>query len=241
MDRRHLDHFRNLLLAEQALYLTQIEHINENGLGHSLSDTATEFSTYDNHPADLGTETFEREKDLGLRSNALRQLKKIAHAMERIEAGAYGICSECGQNIPADRLEAMPSAMLCIACQSAEDALPDPYQRPIEEQVLFPPFGRTFLDGTTNVGYDGEDAWQDVAMYGTSETPQDVPGSVSYDDLYRSRDEREDRVEDTDVIIDQDGDVIVDAGLEGQPPIADTFGDPLAQPDRHPPHDARYP
>lgn len=205
MDASQREYFRQLLGAERQRYLTQIENLNASGLGRSQSDACMEFATYDNHPADLGTETFEREKDLGLRWAAQRQVQAVDHALERLDAGTYGRCEICGQQIPPERLQVLPSATLCVACKSAQEQLPDEFPRPIEEKVLHPPFARSFRDHTTEIGYDGEDAWQDVAAYGTAEGPQDVPGARDYDDLYHSAEEVQGRVEDVDVLIDAEG------------------------------------
>lgn len=62
-------------------------------------------------------------------------------------------------------------------------------RRPVEELSLEPPFGRTFRDDDDYAAYDGEDAWQDVARYGTANTPQDVPPAVDYDEVYVDADE----------------------------------------------------
>jgi len=57
-----------------------------------LRDSINELSMYDNHPADIGTETFERSKDIGLKDLAQRQIKEINDALGRITEGNYGIC-----------------------------------------------------------------------------------------------------------------------------------------------------
>ncbi|MGE5673029.1 MAG: TraR/DksA C4-type zinc finger protein [Mycobacterium leprae] len=201
-----LAHFQQKLLDEKQSYERQIEAINETGLGKlSEGDQLQEDSTVDNHPADLGTETFEREKDLGLRTNASRRVREIDIALERMARGEYGICEECGGPIAEERLEAFPSATCCIHCQQGREALPDRFHRPIEEQVLYPPFGRSFREGSGDPGYDGEDAWQEVASYGTSETPADVPGAVKYDDLYNSDEDVYTVVDPMDALVDEDG------------------------------------
>lgn len=187
MDSARLAHFRRRLLEAKQQYAGEVERLNAWGLGQSMSEAYEEMSLYDNHPADAGTEMFEREKDLGLRSNAQRMLMEIDHALARMDRGQYGICEWCGRAIPEERLEAFPMTTLCVECKARREAPPDPFRRPIEEKVLFPPFGRPRRAGEEYAGYDGEDAWQDVAVYGTSETPQDVPGATDYDDLYRSR------------------------------------------------------
>lgn len=160
---------------------------------------------YDNHPADAGSEMFEREKDLGLRQSAQRMLEQIDHAFHRMGRGQYGVCEGCGREIEVDRLEVMPMAATCIDCARAREQLPEQFHRPVEEKLLNPPFGRTWRDDSTFVGYDGEDAWQDVGVYGTSETPQDVPGAISFEDMYRSDEQPNSMVEPIDVMVDETG------------------------------------
>ena len=59
------------------------------------------------------------------------------------------------------------------------------------------------MDGTNKIEYDGEDAWQDVARYGTSDGPQDVPGAVDYTETQVNGDEKRGIVEQSDTIIDE--------------------------------------
>lgn len=49
-------------------------------------------------------------------------LKKIEFALERLDAGTYELCVECGKTIPLERLEAKPSVSLCLGCQEAKDS-----------------------------------------------------------------------------------------------------------------------
>src|SRR5690554_6976844 len=141
-------------------------------LKESLKESVQELSSYDNHPADTATETFEREKDLGIYLDSKRlRYNNIQDALDRIKAGKYGICAICGRPIAQERLEALPQTINCIDCQELmEKGQIGDGNRPIEEIVLAYPFGRSFLRDTTAVGFDGEDTWQAVAIYGTSET-----------------------------------------------------------------------
>jgi len=91
------------------------------GLRESLR-SATGESTVDNHPGELGTETFEREKDLGRVEGLENQLGQVAVAKERLAAGSYGICRACGRRIPPARLAARPHAALCLSCEEREEA-----------------------------------------------------------------------------------------------------------------------
>jgi DnaK suppressor protein len=71
-------------------------------------------SSADNHLADTATETFERELDEGLEEDAREQLREVEAALARIEAGEYGRCEVDGEEIPLERLEAVPWTTLCV-------------------------------------------------------------------------------------------------------------------------------
>nr|WP_232337052.1 TraR/DksA C4-type zinc finger protein [Lysinibacillus timonensis] len=149
----------------------------------SLRDSVDELSTVDNHPADLGTELYEREKDMALKVHDEDELAKINAALAKIENGTYGVCEVCHQDIPYERLEALPYTAFCIEHTDAKDI---PKDRPVEEQVIHPPVDNSFAgrDDTDREG-DPEDTFQLVAKYGTSETPSDFEGDIEeYDDLY---------------------------------------------------------
>lgn len=68
------------------------------------------------HYADDGTSTFIRERNLALQGNADDLVHQIDAALQRIDAGTYGICERCGRPIGEERLEALPYATLCIEC-----------------------------------------------------------------------------------------------------------------------------
>ena len=60
----------------------------------------------------------ERERDLALSAQALAAVDEIDRAFEKIELGTYGVCEKCGENIPKERLKALPYAALCVKCKS---------------------------------------------------------------------------------------------------------------------------
>lgn len=192
------------LLDERNRIVSQIERLDDTdfGLGTQLTDSISELSSYDNHPADHATETFERSKDFALKDAARIQIAMIDYALSRLDNGTYTKCSKCGIEIGSERLAAIPYTSLCISCKATDEELLDMFVRPIEEKVLRFPFGRSFKDGTDYVAYDGEDAWQDVARYGSSESPQDVPGSVRFP-VYVDPDEDHGIVSQMDAIIDE--------------------------------------
>ena len=149
----------------------------------SLRDSVDELSTIDNHPADLATELYEREKDIAIKVHEEDALEKVNAALEAMENGSYGVCAECGVDIPFERLEAVPYTLFCI---DHTDAKFVPTDRPVEEQVILPAVDNSFAgrDDKDDI-HDYEDTFQIVAQYGTSETPSDFEGDFDdYDELY---------------------------------------------------------
>lgn len=176
-----------------------IERLNETGLNRPETVATGELSSYDNHPADQGTETFEREKDLSLKLSAQEDLRQIEAALRRIERGSYGICERCGQPIGMARLEAVPWAVLCIACQEREES-----ERGDRLAASLPP-GVPFATGwhdPLDPGIEGGDVWAEVARYGTAASPSDIPYVADYEDI---GDEPPDVAEDVEAMIDETG------------------------------------
>ena len=84
----------------------------------SESDSVSELSGHAQHQADLGTETFNRERDLSILEHIEAELSDVEHALHRLDDGTYGSCEACGRPISADRLEAMPAARFCLDDQA---------------------------------------------------------------------------------------------------------------------------
>jgi DnaK suppressor protein len=93
----------------------------------SQADAAGELSSVDQHPGDLGTETFEQEKNISLLEQVEDELLQIEAAFERLDRGTYGTCQVCGRPIGKERLEALPATRFCIDDQAkAERELGSP-------------------------------------------------------------------------------------------------------------------
>ncbi|NUS72565.1 MAG: TraR/DksA family transcriptional regulator [Corynebacteriales bacterium] len=71
--------------------------------------------------ADAGTQSFEREQELGLANGILDRMNQVEHAIGRIDNGTYGQCEQCGNPIPKARLEAFPAATLCVTCKQKQE------------------------------------------------------------------------------------------------------------------------
>lgn len=78
------------------------------------SDSGGEISSVDQHPADLGTETQQREIDLSIVESIDSELRDVEHALSKLEAGTYGKCDVCGNDIGKERLSELPATSLCI-------------------------------------------------------------------------------------------------------------------------------
>lgn len=79
----------------------------------SENESIGELSDNDQHPADVATETFEREKDLSILDSLERELRELEAALRRVDDDTYGICEACGEQIAEERLEAQPAARFC--------------------------------------------------------------------------------------------------------------------------------
>jgi RNA polymerase-binding transcription factor DksA len=84
--------------------------------GDGMRDS--ELADYDQHPADQGTETHEQELDETTDMLLADEARNVEIAQQRLEEGKYGICIDCGEEIPAERLEAIPEAIRCIKDQN---------------------------------------------------------------------------------------------------------------------------
>jgi RNA polymerase-binding transcription factor DksA len=83
---------------------------------------ASELAHLDNHPADGGSELHEQEVDLTTEVFLEEESRRIAEALHALEVGTYGTCVECGAEISAERLKAVPEAVRCLECQRAFEA-----------------------------------------------------------------------------------------------------------------------
>ncbi|MBI4216428.1 MAG: TraR/DksA C4-type zinc finger protein [Chloroflexi bacterium] len=73
------------------------------------------------HLADSATDTSELETSLALQANLHKLLEDVDRALRKLDDGSYGTCESCGQPINPERLEAIPSAKLCISCKAQQE------------------------------------------------------------------------------------------------------------------------
>jgi RNA polymerase-binding transcription factor DksA len=109
------EHARQLIVSERGRLESLVRELEAEGIGtESETENISELSSLDQHPGDIGTETFEREKDFSLLEQLEAEIEDLDAALRKVEEGTYGICEICGREIGAERLEAMPGARTCI-------------------------------------------------------------------------------------------------------------------------------
>ena len=116
-----VDQFRTTLLDERNRVERAIEYLHQENPGTLEDETEEIFGTNDNHLGDAASGTLDREIDYTLEENSEQVLSQIDAALERIDDGTFGTCSNCGQPIAEERLEARPWATLCIDCKRKEE------------------------------------------------------------------------------------------------------------------------
>ena len=168
MNKEELTYYKNKLNKEKKKVTNLIEQLDNNGVTRFNSEVASELSFYDNHPADIASETFEVENGIALEANEMALLDKIDDALKAIDEGSYGKCQTCGKEIDKERLDFLPYALNCINCQDVVSAIKtyNSNQRVVEESVIGNPFGHKLRYGDKDeIGFDEEDSYQSVGRF----------------------------------------------------------------------------
>lgn len=113
MNKKELKKFKELLTSRRTDLAKVALTAKEEGIGVSTDDLPDE--------VDLASSESEQSMKLRLRDRELILLKKIDKALEKIEAGEYGTCEKCGEEIGMKRLEARPVTDLCIRCKEEQE------------------------------------------------------------------------------------------------------------------------
>ena len=109
-----LEHYRNLLLAKRRELLGDVNHMADEALGNTSSESGAEHCKMPLHLADIGTDQYEREFTLGLMKTERQTLEEIDEALARIREGTYGICLGTHKAIAKARLSVKPWARYSI-------------------------------------------------------------------------------------------------------------------------------
>ncbi len=162
MDQKKKIFFKSRLLEEKKKNIDLLEKIKNPESSGFIEEYSTELSSYDNHPADLGTDMFMMEQDKGLINKLEDTLYEIEISEKDLQSGDYGFCISCGKEIDDERLRLIPYTKLCIDCSNKKISLDKKRNfRPEEEDVL-ENFKENIKEG---IQFDREDSYQAVARY----------------------------------------------------------------------------
>jgi DnaK suppressor protein len=112
VERALLEFFRSLLLARREEILVEAGR-TVGGMSRDREEVLDEI--------DLGSMEAERTPVLRIRERERKLLSKIDAALARIDAGTYGVCEVCGDEIATERLKARPVTTLCIGCKAEQE------------------------------------------------------------------------------------------------------------------------
>jgi DnaK suppressor protein len=112
MNEKQREHFKSILLDWKSELMQEVDRT----VSH-MKDEAANFPD----PADRATQEEEFSLELRTRDRERKLIKKIDSTMERIEQDDYGFCDACGVEIGIKRLEARPTATLCIDCKTLDE------------------------------------------------------------------------------------------------------------------------
>ena len=112
MSAKQLAHFRTILETLKSELMNDIERTV-----HTMQDEATVFAD----PNDRASQETDIAIELRNRDRERKLIKKIEDTITQIESGDYGYCTGCGVEIGIKRLEARPTATLCIDCKTLEE------------------------------------------------------------------------------------------------------------------------
>ena len=115
--KKDLDHFKTIILEKRQEILEELESLKSTMMDVTTGQYETENSTYSSH-MEQGTDAMEREKTFLFASREGKFLNYLDDALLRIEKGTYGFCTECGNLMDKERLEAVPHAHQCIDCKT---------------------------------------------------------------------------------------------------------------------------
>lgn len=112
MNEKQSEHFRNLLLAWKSELMEEVDRT----MSH-MKDEASNFPD----PADRASQEEEFSLELRTRDRERKLIKKIDKTLELVENEDYGFCDTCGVEIGIRRLEARPTATLCVDCKTLDE------------------------------------------------------------------------------------------------------------------------
>ena len=114
MKPRNFDKIKALLIRKKAALIKADRDFDK--------EIREEIENRHGDDVDIAEADYEQELSFQLKTRGQDELRRIDEALARMEQGEYGVCAECGEDIPKKRLEAQPYSILCVECQELLEA-----------------------------------------------------------------------------------------------------------------------
>lgn len=121
LDQEELEQLRQMLLEKRSTLLGDIQAMEEELAQQEAQPAGGMSSSMPTHPADLGSDTFDRELTAREILRQRRRLVEIEEAIGRMDSGSYGLCQSGGESIEKKRLLAKPWARHCLQHAAKEE------------------------------------------------------------------------------------------------------------------------
>lgn len=119
MTEKEIEHFRTLLEDKRISIMRDLGLLEEHSMNANSGDASGDL-TYSDHMPELGSDAIEREKAYYFAPRDGAYLAQLEEALGRIKAGTFGACRVCGKPIPKARIEAVPTATICVPCKESD-------------------------------------------------------------------------------------------------------------------------
>ena len=206
MDNKKLQYFKEKLLKERE---KQVKDLESRDIFEDNDFTNNEESSFDNHPADLATDLFMKEQELGFINQIKETINEINSSLRDIENRSYGFCSNCNKYIKEERLELIPYAKTCLECFDEEDLLSENKEdsKNIYESLNHESFNNKKSQANENKEYNEVDNYQDALKDNIVENdPSYSTGDnidIAYEEDYDEIFDEEDIIEDVEKISEE--------------------------------------
>lgn len=116
MKKAELQQYKTVLMGLRARLRGDVTQMTDEALKKSRQEASGDLSNMPIHMADIGTDNFDQEFTLSLIESEQVTLAEVDEALKRIAENTFGLCEECGEPVPKERLKAIPYTRYCVAC-----------------------------------------------------------------------------------------------------------------------------
>lgn len=209
MDVNKKNHFTDLLNRQKELNEIALEYMDGIDGKDNFRESLGELSSFDNHPADIGTEVFMVEHAMGLKAMHEEGIKKVEDAISRINKDNYGVCKNCDKEIDEERLEIVPETSLCIECAREEDLNIESAREAIKHRPpgyndVVSEFGTKPVKDPLEDKDRGKDILTDLMKFGSAESPSEEGNFKDFNEFYNTKTSEDGIVEDVDKISNEE-------------------------------------